>query len=187
MTTRNKLLSAFAAFLMMTGPAAAWPEGDSLEGFEVRAGILAHDVGLFSSAEEGGIDLNAQLLIPSPSFLSFLGKPRPHVGTNIATDGISQVFGGLTWDWHFARKFYFSSEFGGAVHNADDLDPPGGRERDGERYLGCRVLFRLAVGVGYDITEKVNIQLYADHISNANLCSSNQGLENAGVRLGYKF
>ncbi len=159
-----------------------------LEGWEVRGGVLAHDAGLFSGPEESGIDLNLQLILRSPQWLAWAGKPRPHFGGSYATDGISQVYGGLTWDWDLGSSpFYLSGEFGGAIHDADDLDPPNGREEDGERYLGCRVLFRLAGGLGYNITDRANIQLYADHISNATLCSSNEGLENAGVRFGYKF
>jgi len=37
------------------------------------------------------------------------------------------------------------------------------------------------------IGEKTSLSLYLDHISNANLCDNNEGLETAGVRLGFRF
>lgn len=155
-------------------------------GWEFRSGILAHDIGLFSGSKEDEIDIHAQLMAPSPGFLSIIGSPRPLVGLNLASDGISQVFAGLGWDIYFADRWFLATEFGGAIHNGDELGDPINEDPD-ERYLGCRALFRLGVGLGYEINDRVNLQLYADHISNANICERNEGLENAGVRMGYRF
>jgi len=48
-------------------------------------------------------------------------------------------------------------------------------------------ILALADDLGYRVNERVSVEFYADHISNATLCSSNEGLENAGLRVGYKF
>jgi lipid A 3-O-deacylase len=61
------------------------------------------------------------------------------------------------------------------------------RNRAKYRLLGCHALFHLALGVGYRISDDVSIQAYGDHISNANLCDNNEGLDQWGIRLGYGF
>ena len=183
-------LHALAFFILAAVPAQAQDSGKApLSGWEVKGGLLLHDAGLFSAAEEQGFDVNGEILFPSPPVLGFLGAPRPHMGASIASEGISQIYGGLTWDYQFGKEdaFFLTGAFGGAIHNADELDPPKGRELDGDRYLGCQTLFRLAAGVGYNVSEQVNVQFYMDHISNGTLCDSNEGLENSGLRMGYKF
>lgn len=178
-----------AGAVLTAGAPAARAQTAQETVLELKLGLLAHDAGLFSSPKEPGVDIHGQLVFQSFAFLKRLAGARPHLGFNAATNGISQVFAGLTWDTVFGaqERFYLLGELGGAIHNADPLDPPSGRERDGQRYLGCRALFRLAAGLGYRITDQVSIEFYADHISNATLCSNNEGLENAGVRLGYRF
>lgn len=49
------------------------------------------------------------------------------------------------------------------------------------------MLFRIGAGIGYDITDNLTVQLYADHFSNANPADENNGAENAGLRFGYRF
>ena len=94
--------------------------GDS---WELRGGILAHDTGVFSSAKTDGLDINAELLAPSPDFLSLLGKPRPHIGFSVATEdeAISQAYAGLTWDFFVSENWYITGAFGGAIHDGYDL------------------------------------------------------------------
>ncbi|NWG45295.1 MAG: acyloxyacyl hydrolase [Alphaproteobacteria bacterium] len=179
-----------AALALCLGLLVAAPASATDKGFEIRGGILAHDAGLFSSPKENGVDLNAELLFPSPALLGFLGSPRPHIGGNLASDGISFGYAGLAWDWSLTRSWFVTASFGGAIHDADQLTEddlrPGQRESS-VRLLGCQALFHLALGLGYQLTEAVNVHLYADHISNATLCDKNEGLENAGIRLGYEF
>jgi len=45
----------------------------------------------------------------------------------------------------------------------------------------------LQASAGYDITSTVTIQLFYNHFSNANLISSNIGLESIGARLALRF
>lgn len=178
-------LMALAGALISAMPASAEEAG-----WELRGGVLAHDTGIFSGPKEDGFDINAELLFPSPDFLGFLGSPRPHIGGNVATDGISFGYAGLGWDVPLGERFFVTASFGGAVHDADNLteDDLGPTEDESDfRLLGCRTLFHLALGLGVNVTERANVQLYADHISNATLCDNNEGLENAGVRFGYKF
>jgi len=181
------LALGLAAAGSLAGPAAAQGAKDVSQSYEIRVGLLAHDSGAFSSSKEDGADINGEIIFPSPDWLTWLGSPRPHIGGNIATDGISFGYVGLGWDYYLTQTFYVTGSFGGAIHDGDPLNPPRSGDRDGERYLGCRALFHLAVGLGADLTEHWTVQLYADHISNATTCESNEGLENAGIRVGYRF
>ena len=156
---------------------------------EVRGGLLLQSVGPFSSDKESGVGINGELLFKPLEGLSFIGAPRPHIGFSIATDSdaTSQGYFGLTWEQHLGRKFFVNAGFGGAIHNGetdfDPLDP----NINTTKYLGCRALFRLSGGVGYMLTDRVSASVHLDHISNAGLCDENEGLDNTGLRLGYKF
>lgn len=68
------------------------------------------------------------------------------------------------------------------MHNGElrSLDPE-------EKSLGSRVLFRLGAEIGVDVTERINVSVVYDHASNANLADANEGLNNAGVRVGWRF
>ena len=57
----------------------------------------------------------------------------------------------------------------------------------GQKSLGCKVLFRESAALGYLVTEKHSLSVALDHISNASLCSSNEGLDALGMRCGYRF
>ncbi len=187
-------------FTFLSADAAAQQPARTYKGWELRSGFLAHDYGLTTnpiSGGEGDFDIHGQLLFPSPGFFRFFGSPRPHLGTNLAVDGTSQAFAGLTWDVRFAEKtpvlknLFFILDAGGAVHNAENLsrptDPTDDDFGEARRYLGCRGLFRFGAGIGYDINERVSAQIYTDHISSLGLCDPDDGLENIGMRLGYKF
>jgi len=58
---------------------------------------------------------------------------------------------------------------------------------DGNKDLGTRAFFHLGVEVGYQITPAYSIELYFSHLSNAFTSSQNPGLNNLGVRAGFKF
>ena len=53
--------------------------------------------------------------------------------------------------------------------------------------LGCRVLFRESIELGYRFGTRHAISAFLDHLSNANICDKNEGLESLGVRYGYRF
>ncbi len=164
------------------------------ERFEFRASILGHDTGFLLDAgpRNDVYAVNAELLFPSPDFPSFAFSPRPKIGVNLApdADGISVVYAGLNWDVPVYGNWFVMASVGGALNNADrltetDLQP--GENKNTRRLVGCHALFHLSVGFGYRVTEDVSVSFYGDHISNANLCDNNEGLDQWGVRLGYAF
>lgn len=163
--------------------------------FEARFGAFAHGVG---SLEQGSVDINAELVFPQLWDLhnrynwlhlddswSWL-IPRPHVGGMFNTDGrTSYVYGGALWTYNVTRKIFLEGFLGGAVHNgvlAGDAT---------HNSLGCRVLFHVGGSAGYRIMPRWSVLFTFDHISNGNAvlnaCSSNVGLNEYGVRLGYAF
>lgn len=157
---------------------------------EVKVGVLAHDVPVLGDSIEGGADIVGEVLFKSPELLSIIGAPRPAVGVSVNTAGdTSYLYGDLSWTaklWHEAEEPeagpYVLGAAGGAVHDGR-LDSAS----DGEKALGSRVLFHLAVGLGYQITRITSVEVYFDHLSNADLASHNAGLNNLGVRMGFRF
>jgi hypothetical protein len=195
MSGANRLFVALAALcgMLLACPASAKDRylfpGFGLLGkysnkFELRLGVAAYDTGIFSTHDFDGAVINGELLFPSPDFLSVIGSPRPAIGVDIATepDAIHFAYLDLNWDAHFTDRLYATWSLGGAVTSANDLD-------HSTRYknLGCRVLFHLGAGLGYDLSGHASIELYADHFSNADLCTPNNGAESAGIRFAYRF
>lgn len=150
---------------------------------EIRLGVLAHDEGMFSSMKEKGLDANAEILFSDWGWLGDDWELRPHIGATWNTEGgTDQAYVGLTAGRDILGPIFLELSFGGAIHDGelDTTDP----ER---RSLGCHVLFRGAAAIGVHLGDNLSLMAHADHISNANLCDRNEGLETAGVRLGWRF
>jgi lipid A 3-O-deacylase len=157
---------------------------------ELRAGVLAHDIGLFGGNAEDGADINAEVRFVSPDFLKWAFSPRPHLGISVNTEGAtSQLYFGLTWTATLFRDvvlrgdgLFVELSLGGAVHDGE-IDT----QRLDRKSLGSRVLFREALEIGWAFTPSQSISLMLDHMSNANLAERNEGLDNFGIRYGIKF
>jgi hypothetical protein len=152
--------------------------------FELRLGLAAYDTGIFTTHDFNGAVINGELLLPSPDFLYAIGSPRPVIGVDIATapHAIHFAYAGLNWDAHFTDRLYATWSLGGAVTSATELE-----HSTEHKNLGCRALFHLGAGLGYDVSEHASVELYADHFSNADLCTPNNGAESAGIRFAYRF
>ncbi len=178
------------AFAVLTLVAPVSAQAQTFE--EVRGGILAQSCCGQGSNKEGGVGLNAEIVLTSPDILSILGSPKPIFGATIATDGdaTSQFYGAFEWDINLSPKFFFAAGAGGAVHTGetDDFDPIADAARvDDTLFLGCRVQFRIHGNLGYRLNERFNLLGTWSHMSNAGLCNENEGLDHLGLRLGYKF
>lgn len=150
---------------------------------QISLGALAHDQGPFSSNKEGGVDTHVEIRFVSPKFLDLIWSPYPHIGANINSSGdTSQVFIGLSYEWEFWGNYFAGFSLGGAWHDGETTNAPLDRKE-----LGCSILFRESINVGYRFTKHQGIGLHLDHISNAKLCDTNEGLENVGVRYSYRF
>jgi lipid A 3-O-deacylase len=160
---------------------------------EVKAGVLAHDVGFLGHHVEGGADVNIEMLFTPPEILGVIGSPRPHIGADINTAGkTSDGYFGLTWGITLIQNLFnpgdgifANGSLGGAVHDSSPLT--GFRQPPGHKLLGSRILFRESAELGYQINPVVSASAFLDHISNANLAPRNAGITSAGARLGFKF
>ena len=184
------VFAAVAALALSAAPAAA--QTGIID--EVKAGVLAHDIGFLTHHVEGGADVNIEVLFTAPDLLRFIGSPRPHIGADINTAGnTSDGYFGLTWGWTLARGvlrpddgIFITGSLGGAVQDGlegskNSVPPPG------RKLLGSAVLFRESAELGYQLTPTVSVSAILDHISNANLAPRNAGITSAGARLGFKF
>ena len=156
---------------------------------EVLVGVVDHDTGVISDNTEGGANLTAELRFKplGGAFFDFLRSPRPHLGFNLNDSGnTSALYTGLTWSWPFGNRYFFGVAFGGAVHDGT-LETDNRRKRRNNKQLGCRVLFREAVELGITFLKRHALSIRFDHLSNANLCDNNEGLDTVGVVYGYRF
>jgi lipid A 3-O-deacylase len=152
---------------------------------EVRFGLLWHDEGPFSRRKEEGVDGNIEILFASPRWLDIIWSPRPHIGGSFNSAGdTNQAYLGLTWDWSFWQGMFAEFSLGGAIHDGETDQGTAPLDR---KELGCPVLFRESIGIGWRFQNRHSISLQLDHISNAKLCDTNEGLESVGVRYGYMF
>ena len=152
---------------------------------EVRFGLMATDL---EGGQNDGNDytINGEVLFhaldgghyESPA-LDIFFHPRPHIGVNYSPGGVSQVYAGLTWDYDLTDKLFLETSFGAAVH-----DGPTGETSDS---YGCTWNFRELAGIGFKLSDHLSLIAAVGHMSNAGFCDQNQGLTNAGVRLGYRW
>jgi lipid A 3-O-deacylase len=168
---------------------------------EIKLGFLASDTGVGGPKIEHGLDINGEVLFTAPQwFVSpsdpewkrILLAPRPNIGFTANTAG-GTAFGyiGLVWTANFAKDIlndhdgaYLSVGLGGALNNSD---LSGDDAADNNKDMGSHFTFHLYTELGYDITEHINLSVFYEHYSNAGLAPYNPGMNNLGMRLGYKF
>ena len=181
-------LVCLAAVWPLMAPAPAMAQAKIVD--EVKAGVLAHDVGFLGHHLEKGPDVNLEMLFTPPDILAIIGSPRPHIGADINTAGkTSDGYFGLTWGIMLIQSLFgagdgvfVNSSLGGAVHDGYINSGPLNR-----KLLGSRILFRESAELGYQLTPGINVSALLDHISNANLGRHNMGITSAGARFGFRF
>ena len=150
---------------------------------EIRVGALWHDQGPFSHRKEEGYDGNLEILFNSPDEFKRIWSPKPHLGVSLNdSQDTNQVYAGLTWEWLFKEIYFTNFSLGGAYHDGSKVT-----DLTDQKSLGCKFLFRESLDIGYRFEGRHSIMAHLDHISNAKLCSTNEGLESVGIRYGYHF
>lgn len=171
-----RTIAVCLVLVLASAPALAGPS-------ELRLGVMAHDVGVFGTGKEQGVDGNVELLFQAPAFLEPIGSPRPHVGLSLNSAGdTSQAYAGLSWTWAPAQRWFVEFSFGGAIHDGKLSTSDLSRKE-----LGSRMLFRESLSVGFRIDARNAVMVTLDHVSNARLAKYNEGLDTFGVRWGYTF
>jgi lipid A 3-O-deacylase len=192
------LLLSFIAIVTPSIPEAH--AGDGIV-HEIKLGFLSADTGIGGTKIEHGLDVNGEVLFKAPQWLvsaddpewaKILLAPRPDIGFTANTaGGTSFGYIGLNWTADLAKNIfddhdgvYFSFGIGGAINNSNlNGDDSGDNNKD----MGSRALFHLYAELGYDVTEHINFSVFYEHYSNAGLGSTNPGMNNLGMRMGYKF
>lgn len=178
------LAAAQPTLAAQAGPADESAQANPALGREFEVGIAAHDLN-GDGGREKGVDLALVLRGERLEgiFWQTLLSPRPHIGINIHDQfKTSSLYAGLTWSAVFGEVWYISADFGGAIHNGK-LD----RTTRDRVALGSRVLFREALEVGVRISERWRTGIRADHMSNADLATPNDGVTTLGLMLTRDF
>ena len=175
-----------AALLALLSPAGAAAQGIGGVLSEATGGVLAHDVAFLGDGDEAGVDVNAALVVRGVTVWNGVVDVRPHLGASVSTAGdTSQLHAGLTWRAQPAGwRAWAALATGGTIHDGETGELAG---RAGRRSaeLGARVLFRVALALGCDMTDRLTVSAIRAHASNATLADQNAGLNTAGLRVGW--
>jgi lipid A 3-O-deacylase len=166
---------------------------------EVKVGAIAHNICISTcdiAGKEDGPIIDLQVNFQSPGALRVIGAPKPFVALspNVSGDP-SFASAGLEWRWEFTDGWALVPGLGIAVHDGEtDNKFPNGTPQstqfDNENVLyGSRTLFRTALGVERELGDHWRIEATVLHYSHGQILGSgrNQGVDQAGVRIGYKF
>lgn len=192
----NGLLATGLLLVLITTPALA---GDGWVD-ELELGILDHSASFISSSVESGVDINGEVRFhqidwftdqASPDWAKLILDPRPTLGASINTSGgTSAEYFGLTWGVTYANNLFKPNDsvfgelgFGGAFQ--DGRVGPGGDPNQID--FSTRALFHLSADLGYRFDPHIGLSVYFEHYSNGGLARPNPGLNNIGLRLGYRF
>ena len=181
MRTVSTCLAAGLVLTYFALPARAG-EGSFID--ELKIGVLAHDVpDLWSGFNrEDGIDINAEVLF-SPSFSFLYGTVRPAAGASINTaGGTSKFYLDARWQIGGETGFFLGTGLGVAFNNGERS-----LISDDRKALGSNVLFHIPLELGYRFEGGDSVSIYFEHMSNANTQSSNEGLDDLGIRYGRRF
>ena len=179
---------------------------------EVFVGVYKHDVtfvgdlvGLGAAGREDGVDIHLGYRTDKIESLRFLGKPQVHAMISVNSENTSNfVAAGFDWRIELGKPggFYLRPGMGLAYTDGETGLPPANapgltdeeRARRTNLYytridFGSKVLFEPELALGYDFNDRVSGELSYVHLSNGQIFhqGKNQGLDEAGVRLIYKF
>ncbi|MCX7363468.1 MAG: acyloxyacyl hydrolase [Alphaproteobacteria bacterium] len=151
--------------------------------YEVRGGVLAHDVPIVAAGKwESGVSLNGEIAF-TPSLALFGGAIRPAIGGTFTPNGqTSWAYADLRWEWA-GSLFFFGIGVGPSIHTGDELY----YSSNGHKGLGSRVLFHIPLEVGLQVTPNNRVAVFYEHVSNAFLAYPNPGMDNVGLRLAHRF
>jgi lipid A 3-O-deacylase len=179
--------SAGAADLGAPGPAPLFGPGPTVPDsswFELRLGAYAHDP--FKN-EKGSVDIGAEVVfnrwpIATAPGWEFL-VPRPAIGIMANTAGkTSYGYVANMWTIDITRWLFIEPVVGAAIHDGELNTTDPGRDS-----MGCRVLWHVGGNVGVRLGDHWSVMASWRHISNANLCARNNGIDGFGAQIGYRF
>jgi lipid A 3-O-deacylase len=182
---------AIGAGFATAAPAAAFEE--------VKVGVLDHNTCVTNcknADKEDGPVIDIQLNLRSPGVLHVIGSPRPYVAISPNVSGdTSFAAAGLEWRWEFLDGWTVTPGVGYAIHDGEVKNKyPNGTPQStafsaNHVLYGSRDLFRTSLGIGHEIGDKWSVEGFFTHYSHGQILGHgrNQGADQAGVRLGYRF
>jgi hypothetical protein len=203
--SKSKALGAAAALALALALSSA------AQAAELFGGVYAHDVtflgdtfGVGAAGREDGADFQLGLRSDRIAALNLIHAPQAHVMVSVNSKGTSHfVAAGLSWPIPVIGKLYFRPGIGlGYTTGKSGLPPtnvPGLSPAEFERRLhlyntridfGSKVLFEPELALGLRLNEKASIEASWVHLSNGRILGNskkNQGMDDAGVRLAWRF
>jgi len=153
---------------------------------ELKIGVLAHDVpDLWSGfqVESPAADLNAEIDF-HPLWASEASSVRPAIGGTLNRHGqTSHAYADLRWQINPSPIWYLTFGIGAAYNNGVIYDPT----QPDRKWLGSHILFHPSVEFGLNLDPHSSLSVYFEHMSNGNLATYNEGMDDIGVRYGFKF
>ncbi|PZR33410.1 acyloxyacyl hydrolase [Caulobacter segnis] len=202
---KTAILAATASVLV-AGAAAPAFAGEAFVGvYKHDVTFIGNAVGLGAAGREGGADIHLGYRTNRIESLKWLGKPQVHTMVSINTNNTSNfVAAGFDWKVELGKPggFYLRPGLGLAYTDGETGLPPANapnltpEERARRTYLyyhridfGSKVLFEPELALGYQVSDRVSVELSYTHLSNGQIFhqGKNQGLDDAGVRLVYAF
>ncbi len=187
------------AGIIALGLAAASAGAAHAEVESVHLGVLAHNVCITNcknADKEDGPNIEAQVNFASPGVLRWIGAPQPYLVASGNVAGATSFAGaGLEWRWEFLDRWSVEPGLGYVIHDGEVSNPfPNGDPRatqfSSENVLyGSRDLFRTSLGLSREIGDSWRAQAFFSHLSHGQIIGNgrNQGVDQVGVRLGYRF
>jgi lipid A 3-O-deacylase len=158
---------------------------------ELKLGLLGHDTGPFTGRRENrlGLDFNADVTFAAAYQVPYFGGViRPAVGGTLSALGTNLAYADARYridgpfSYYLPREVFFMLGLGGAFHNGNVQ-----READDRKAFGSRLLLHIPAEIGWQFNHHHSIALYWEHVSNAGFAKPNEGMDNLGVRWGYRF
>ena len=151
---------------------------------EIRVGILAHDVPIWSlSRKESGVDFNAEFIFRWPNYSVLSGIVHSNLGVTLNNQGdTSKIYSGFLWEYIWQSGIFLDLGLGLAAHDGE-LETSD----DDKKELGSRILFRIPVEIGLLFAKHHGVSIMFAHVSNAYLADPNEGLDTIGLRYAYRF
>lgn len=190
---RNRPASAAFGVVVCLAISPKIAEADSGIFNETRLGVYQHDTGLIGNQKESGVDFSFEVL-SRPLFSLSIGSPRVVVGSVVNTAGqTNQVYAGFADYWNFAQSvftpgdaFFIEGTVGVDWHDGK-IDVVGTPLESDWKSHGSRFLIRSGGDLGYRINPTWSVALSFNHISNADLATRNEGMNDLGLRVGMHF
>jgi lipid A 3-O-deacylase len=184
-TGLKRVVMAVVGTFALALPLQAFAGSPASSETQVRFGTFYHG---YEGRESGTGDIALDVLLPAFDLGKYAPSGafslHPQVGADINLQGkTSAAFAGLAGVIEAPAGFVIEGDLGGSVNNGKTTSP----DDTGRAELGCTALFREALGVGFHLSSKTTLMAVAEHMSNANLCTPNNGITNFGLRLGYSF